>query len=278
MKNSKLLEQRDHRLSKATAYYRYQPADDERLKALSKEQIWISDSSKFNDPSDLRLKVEDLTHRGPFWEEDRLRLALQYLMKDNQHVANYWFYDEDLIRAINQWLSMGSPAQKFALEQEIAHRFLKFGVACFSPKWDNQLMWAHYAQSHQGFCVEYAVGHMTLASENMFSSFHVQYTSQLPELCISEALFSPHQTLSRMLATKHLDWAYENEWRLVHLEKKGVHVNVPKGLEISALIAGVKTDADYWKKLREKADSLGIPAFRMKKMDYSYEFEMKLID
>ena len=30
------------------------------------------------------------------------------------------------------------------------------GVSCFSAIHDNLLMWGHYAQGHQGFCLEYS--------------------------------------------------------------------------------------------------------------------------
>ena len=49
------------------------------------------------------------------------------------------------------------------LEDEIKERFREFGVACFTPIWNNGLMWSHYADSHAGYCVEYCVRGMTLA-------------------------------------------------------------------------------------------------------------------
>lgn len=275
---------RNTKLEKSKAYYRFQPKDsneDQRLKDLTSEKIWFSATRNFNDPMDVRLKIENLTRRGPFFREDSLRAAMKCLIHDNSDVAAHWFYDDDLLKKVKSWVNEESiTLRNIGLVSSITRRFNEFGIACFTPFWNNQLMWAHYASSHQGFCIEYSVNKLTLELENegLFSGFDVQYSNFLPEICISEALFCPHQTLGRMLATKHSDWAYENEWRLVHYSNNNKLIDKPKGIEISALIAGLKTDQAYWSQIKEKADLLQIPAFRVKKKDYSYDLEMCLIE
>lgn len=277
---SEFEESRNQRLLTSKAYYRYQPkdtTDDSRLKNLSSEKIWFSAANSFNDPMDIRLKIKNHTYRGPFPNEDSLRAAMKCLLQLNPNARDHWFYDDELFNKIKKWSETEClTLRNIGLTSSILRRFNQFGIACFSPIWDNQLMWAHYASSHQGFCIEYSVKPMKTALENQgdFSQFHVQYSSELPELCVSEALFCPHTTLERLLATKHTDWAYENEWRLVHYSKQNQYIDIPAGMEISALIAGLKTDPSYWKQIKEKADLFKIPAFRIKKRDYSYELEM----
>lgn len=278
-----LEEQRQERLSRSSIFYMYQPLDtdvDRRLEWLSTDKLWMSDTSNFNDPMDVRLKVEDLRYRGPFFEEDRFRAAMKCLVNGNSRVMRHWFYDDELMRHLDNWISQEIPFRQTALDKQIERRFREFGVACFTPDWNNELMWAHYASAHKGFCVEYSIRQMTVATENegKISTFAVQYTSGLPKLCVSEALFSPHQTLGRMIATKHLSWAYEKEWRVVHLEKRGCLVDMPKGIEISALIAGIKASKHYLRAVKEKAESLGVPAFHIKKRDFSYELELVSIN
>jgi hypothetical protein len=61
---------------------------------------------------------------------------------------------------------------------EIAHsRFLKrlheeVGVLCFSEKYDNILMWSHYAKSHTGLCVEFS------RSQYLRFALKVQYVEE----------------------------------------------------------------------------------------------------
>ncbi len=267
---------REERLKNSQPYYLYQPDGLARLKGLAKDKLWISDPSKFNDPLDLRLKIEDQKYRSPFHDGERLRKAMQVLIEDNPYVPLHWFYNERLLNSIQCWIR--EEINELMLEDEITKRFGEFGVACFTPIRNHALMWSHYADSHKGYCIEYRVREMTLASRNegLFSSYHVQYISQLPTLCLSEALFAPHQTLGRMLATKSAEWAYEQEWRLVHLEKKATLVDMPVGMEISGLIAGLKASDQLLSDLVNKAKALGIPAYRVKH-SHGYDLSMELM-
>lgn len=263
------------RLNALHPYYLFQPALLGRLSKLSHKKIWISDPIKFNDPMDLRLKLEDLTHRGPF-NEDQLRDAMKLLIHNNSEVALHWFYNERLLKSIQDWIN--GEIDISMLKCEVNMRFREFGAACFTPAWNHELMWSHYADGHAGYCIEYCVneGILALNNPNTFSFYHVQYSSSLPELCMSEALFAPHQTLGRMLATKSAEWAYEQEWRLVHLEKKAAYVDMPAGMEISALIAGLKADSKLVQRLGKKAAALKVPAYRVKRYS-GYELKMELL-
>lgn len=270
------LEERRERCNTSSIYYQFQPAHDpkdDRLNNLQGDRLWISDPARFNDPLDLRLTLKDLTYRGPFQDEGRLRRALHCLLDNNVQVGLHKFYDDQLLGNIRDWANQAISTD--LLLQDVERRFEKFGVACFTCHWDNQLMWSHYASSHAGFAVEYSVRSMSFACENPdFLQCHVQYVSELPELCLSEALFTPHQLLQRMLATKSTDWAYEREWRLVHCDQKHAAVEMPKHMRISALIAGLKLGGKKLDQLKEKAQQLKVPAFQLrKKLGYEMTLE-----
>lgn len=264
-----LMEARSQRLQNHVAYYQYQPIENphcDRMSLLERDKIWMSDPEKFNDPLDLRLPIKDFMHRSPFHETERLRSAVKVLTEENTELARFWFYDEPLIEAINGWAIHGDHHENIIAQAK--RRFNQFGVACFTDTCSNSLMWSHYASQHKGFCVEYAARpiDMALASENLaFYTCHVQYVTTLPEICISEVLFSPHQVMKRMLATKMVEWAYEREWRLIHFEKKGQKVGMPKHMQISALIAGVKMESDKISVLKETAHRLGVPVLKMER-------------
>jgi len=234
----------------------------------------MSDPARFNDPLDLRLQLKDLNYRGPFDDEQRLREAMRVLIQGNPEVTRQWFYTDRLLEELNLWIEGRHPTSELILQ--IRLRVNEFGIACFTPVWNNALMWAHYADSHTGYCIEYSAKEMTLNLPGSTASYDVQYVSRLPDLCLSEALFSPHQTLGRMLATKSIEWAYEQEWRLVHLEKKGMMIDMPAGMEISALIVGQKADRNLVDRLIRKAKKLKIPAYRVEKY-LGYELRMDLL-
>lgn len=255
-------------------YYQFQPASLTRLTKISRNKLWMSDPSKFNDPLDLRLQLKDLSYRGPFDDEFRLRKAMRVLIEDNPDVARHWFYNSKLLNELTLWIE--GTHQTSELIVQIKLRMNEFGIACFTPIWNNTLMWSHYAESHTGYCIEYTVDEMTLNLPGTTASYNVQYVSKLPELCLSEALFSPHQTLGRMLATKHIEWAYEKEWRIAHLEGNSMMIDMPPGIKISALIAGQRSSQKLITHLTKKAALLKVPAYKVSK-EYNYDLRLELL-
>lgn len=238
------------------------------LDALNHEHIYMSDPARFNDPFDLRIQVEDDTARGPFDNVDMLREAFRVLLDSSPEVGNHWFYDEKLLAALRAWAEGNLPSHY--VTSSVRERISKFGVACFAPNWNMPLMWSHYGNSHQGFCVEYLVRPMSIWST--FVQLPVTYATELPSICLSEALFAPHKVLPRLLATKHVDWAYEKEWRLVHLEAKGAVTPMIEGLRIGSLIIGRNACHEDRVRILAKGRELQVPVYQIKQMFGSYDF------
>ena len=66
-----------------------------------------------------------------------------------------------------------------------------------------------------------------------------------------------------LLATKSIEWAYEREWRLINFERSHAAVALPDGMEMTALIAGIRMTSDAFAQFRATARRLGIPAYRV---------------
>lgn len=93
----------------------------------------------------------------------------------------------------------------------------KMGLICFSNHHYSPLMWAHYADQNRGACLvfdyEEQLG-LKLAKVNYTRNRHESQSSEgqnLPSLT-SE---TPLEDLIIHCATKELDWAYEEEQRLL---------------------------------------------------------------
>lgn len=88
------------------------------------------------------------------------------------------------------------------------------GILCLTESPVNLLMWAHYADAHQGFVVEFDVDspffdQRKSPEDDLRHLRKVIYREQRPSLVLSEMEnFSP-------FLTKGLDWSYEAEWRLM---------------------------------------------------------------
>jgi hypothetical protein len=69
-------------------------------------------------------------------------------------------------------------------------------------------MWAHYAQKHQGVCLEFSV-----ANELFCSAFPVQYALTYPRFSMTDHA-GPEQQIAPLLS-KSSAWNYEDEFRLI---------------------------------------------------------------
>lgn len=101
-------------------------------------------------------------------------------------------------------------AEKFAQNYQMAFPQklnAYFGVLCFSTSNDSLLMWAHYADSHKGFVLEFET------EDNEFKElgdlYEVKYNKARP-------ILDPAQTPTmEVYMRKGKEWEYEHEYRLV---------------------------------------------------------------
>jgi hypothetical protein len=84
-------------------------------------------------------------------------------------------------------------------------------IFCVSEHRDNQLLWAHYADSYRGFCIGYAV----YLVPNPRVLHPVQYADRIPKNIWKSGSLSPQELLEWMLLTKTTPWSYEREWRFL---------------------------------------------------------------
>jgi hypothetical protein len=83
----------------------------------------------------------------------------------------------------------------------------QYRVYCLSEKPDVPLMWAYYAQSHTGVCLEFDG-----RSDPFRAAEKVQYRGTYPARDVVTMSYEP-------LVTKSADWSYEAEWRLIAEER-----------------------------------------------------------
>ncbi|PWJ10450.1 DUF2971 domain-containing protein [Ruminococcus flavefaciens] len=101
----------------------------------------------------------------------------------------------------------------------------RFRVSCFAQSPYSMLMWSHYANNHQGFCIEYETPDYSKENENIyFNLFPVIYTDTRTSLTKLSLNWNATGSLSHSdiwdfykycLLSKSLDWKYQQEWRLI---------------------------------------------------------------
>lgn len=103
------------------------------------------------------------------------------------------------------------------------------GIRCFTEDPYSLMMWSHYAEKHQGVCLEYDVGQFLNMNEGRHISDYihpVRYCDKCEELK-TNSLYTPGdihlseeeklQQFQRSLLTKAECWKSEREWRWVML-------------------------------------------------------------
>ena len=62
----------------------------------------------------------------------------------------------------------------------------KVGIFSLSQNYQDELLWAHYAYSHQGFCIEYDSERLMSSNVGDWYSFSIEYMDKPPELNIQD--------------------------------------------------------------------------------------------
>ena len=171
--------------------YKYRPFDLRSLQSLEERTIWISSLRKLNDPYEYTFAIEP--DMGYEEVAARNRSATR---------ENYLQLQRDLIARITDQFEPG-------------------GVYCLSGRNDIDLSWAHYADSHGGFCIGFALGEDgRLGGDRCYP---ISY-GDAPAISFRE-LFHAFESGEERLALKIFtalalckgrQWSYEEEQRLVY--------------------------------------------------------------
>jgi hypothetical protein len=218
--------------------YRYQPP--ERVTDFSATTLHFSDPKKFNDPFDLNPSLRDPTF-SVFENDDHLLEVIKALMARPARVNEFALFSDDMLEALRTSADETNFSNYFITLAR--QHFLEMGVACLSENSNSMPMWAHYANNSAGFCIEYEIpGWWDFALANSYLYyFPVAYVSEVPTTPMEELIFSPRSAAIKVLATKHLSWAYEREIRLIAPGKQG-QLQMPKTMRVNRVIAGHKME------------------------------------
>lgn len=200
---------------------------------LTETELYFASADQFNDPFDtvlpLRYKDEDLTKKKLFkklWKTGLGKwpdISKMKLRQDCYDQINTGRFEND-----TYW------EQEYPKYKE--NNLKTFGIISLSHKNDNLLMWSHYSNSHNGFCV----GLDTNVLNNLISGsiVKINYQIDFPKVPLFAA---KDRQLIEILRTKFIDWKYEAEWRFI---KIGVARKVYKFPENAVLevILGYKMD------------------------------------
>jgi hypothetical protein len=166
------------------------------------------------------------------------------------------------------------PLEKLSsiVNDAVTNTLKKMGIFCLSGKKDSILMWSHYAENHKGVCLMFD----TTKDSNFFKGLRkVNYSSNY----ISYTYVSTPKTLSKVLYQKSLDWKYEDEYRIISPDGRGLKP-ISK-LALVGIIFGCRCESSNKIKIKKEVASShfqNVRFYELKLDDKSYSLKISEAD
>lgn len=134
---------------------------------------------------------------------------------------------------------------------------------------DNELMWAHYANSHKGFCIEYDVEKLQDSENYTFNvnRMKIEYQNEPPIIELDD-IYNKDRFLIKMFGTKSKSWEYENEIRLIYSTSKRKEYNP---FALKSIYFGLNMDEKYQTQIIEGLENRNIRFYKMQRKAESYK-------
>lgn len=177
------------------------------------------------------------------------------------------------LNEIEKMITDKKDRQKIKKERKKWPKRLKFFlIACFTTKWNNFLMWAHYANGHNGICVEYDRNEVKeMADEEDMWFEKVDYIKSITKFNDPDI---GEETKKMAIFSKHEQWEYEKEWRIVDANKgkrKNREIDMPTP---TALYIGYNVEEWLKNMLIDIAKKIGIEKVYLVKLSQK-EYKLK---
>ena len=213
-------------------YYSFRIFSDYSLKDVKEQKLTLSHPREFNDPLDTLLV---------WWMESEIAES-----HGSELDKKYTLLLKKVSEGIKiRCLSAGKTTKKEIPVEELS-----------------SLMWAHYANSHKGFCIEYDF------DRDFFTKNHTKNHIVVFDNINYTDVVNPHgePSIKDALFNKSEFWSYENEVRLVMFDEENEE-DFPSldctGM-IKAIYLGVKCSDENRRKMERAIGHKDIPLYQMK--------------
>ncbi|WP_434353487.1 DUF2971 domain-containing protein [Psychrobacter sp. HD31] len=195
--------------------FKYRTFNDNNLKSLKENYIWLADKASLNDPCEGFFTRKKLSNDLQ---------GLNFISKLIQGSAQFNTLEENL--------------------DDVIAMVAKQGIFSASKSPFIQPLWSLYANSHQGFCIEYDIDELIAKHKTYYNYFEVQYLIQPQDISFSNLNLnfkdetSENKLFQKIIGTKHIDWQNEQEVRVISHQ---VGQNFHRHGAIKAIYFGLKS-------------------------------------
>lgn len=248
--------------------YKYTPHNKcHKYDIIKKQELWFANIDSLNDPLDSNLAYR------------------QEYSKDE--IKEYWekFLQNKPAWNIQEALSKWGDSESFVAQQNRSFEATKsqIGVLCMSKNPKNILMWAHYANRHQGIVYEFDADLFGFSKNKDITNnpHHIVYPYHREYGVLSYTKESDDKRwweLVKLLITKARDWECEEEVRFFDFSNKGNGIARKFNPDcLKSIIFGAKTPPDEIGTMIDCCKKNGLNHIRFYKAEFAEgRFELVL--
>lgn len=150
------------------------------------------------------------------------------------------------------------------------------GVYSLAGSYSHELLWAHYANSHNGFCLEYDFNKLIdMYSNEDIYPMKVDYSPTPPKLSLFDMQSQKKEfPIEKMIGVKSNHWEYEDETRIVFNNPNLKHYN-PSALK--GIYFGLRMPSDTREKIMERLTGRDLKFYEIIQVPNTYTFDRKEI-
>lgn len=223
--------------------YKYRSGSVRDIEALMNNQFYSASLESLNDIQEAKIQIN----------EAQINLFDSLVKKMSPLVQ-----DESLQSILNTFITEAK----------------KFGIYSLSKNYDNELLWAYYSNSHQGFCIEYDLDILKQFQLNDEFFSDVEYKEYLPIISL-EDIQHDHFVTKKLLATKSISWKHEEEFRIVTGVSGLYHFY---NRSVKSIYFGYRTPDNTIKLIMKILKGRGIKYYKMNHKNDLYELERNEIE
>jgi hypothetical protein len=222
--------------------YKYRSGSERDIEALMNNQFFSASLDSLNDVQEAKVKINNTE----IYFFDLLAKS------KNPHIEN----------------SLNNILEKFI------NKARNFGIYSLSKNYDNELLWAYYSNSHQGFCIEYDLEIFKQYQLRNDYFCDVEYQKDVPTIALQD-IFDPADLVKKFLSTKSVAWKHEEEHRIITGVTGLFHFY---NRAIRSIYFGYRASEESIKNVMSILRGRGIKYYKMDHREDSYQLERTEIE
>lgn len=180
------------------------------------------------------------------------------------------------IAHIKKLLLSKSPADEISFNevekslQEVLSFVDKSGIFSLSQSPTEELLWAHYGNSHKGFCIEFDLDRLVEFKKQQLHCVEVQYSNAPMAFVIDDFIGQQNVggVVQKMLGAKSHPWSYESEMRVV-TSSAGAHPYDFRA--VKAIYFGLRMDENRQNEIMKNLAGRGIAYRKIENAQSTYK-------